>query len=355
MGDVRRRAQSFTGYLFLFGAWRNRVAHLQARGACADAGRSPRAARGGRAPAAATDDLLEMSVLSPVERAAGSGKDGEGWVLAARHAFVVKRSDLKVERGRTYHMAVTKQGGRIRWRSTASSAGDDRSCAALRQGKRRFGFSSWANDTYFDNLRIRRSEFLDQPRGLQLPDPARPARRLTSPALLGARSCSPARRDLLFQLVVVHLPRSTGQPRLCQPLPIHRQRLERITSTAMSRAPRPRLDCRAPRPAMCGPHPIRRSEGGERRRKHRRQHDLQLALPGDPDEQADAPGHRGHRTQACLRPRRGARRGPEERGHQRRRCPGLGDRAETACRASRRSPPGCLPARDDPRRAARRR
>jgi len=75
-GDGRNHS---TGYLFLFGAWRNREsAHLQARGACADAGRSPRAARGGRAPAAATDGLAgdRRGSFLPVERGGGIWK---GW------------------------------------------------------------------------------------------------------------------------------------------------------------------------------------------------------------------------------------------------------------------------------------
>ena len=69
--------------------------------------------------------------------------------------FVVKRGDLKVERGRTYHVVVTKHGGKLRWEMDGQLALEMDDPAPLSgTGHDRFGFSSWANDTYFDNLSI---------------------------------------------------------------------------------------------------------------------------------------------------------------------------------------------------------
>ena len=69
--------------------------------------------------------------------------------------FVVKRMDLKVDRGHTYHMVVTKKGGLLRWESDGKLAIELTDPAPLSgSGHDRFGFSSWSNDTYFDNLKI---------------------------------------------------------------------------------------------------------------------------------------------------------------------------------------------------------
>src|SRR6266702_4663919 len=68
---------------------------------------------------------------------------------------VVKRLDLKVERGRTYHETVTRRGGLIRWEQDGQLVLEMNDGAPLPiEGHDRFGFSSWQNDTYFDNLKI---------------------------------------------------------------------------------------------------------------------------------------------------------------------------------------------------------
>jgi hypothetical protein len=68
---------------------------------------------------------------------------------------VAKRLDLKVEKGRSYHMTVIKQGNRVRWEIDGKPALELSDPAPLGGPNHdRFGFSSWQNDTYFDNLRI---------------------------------------------------------------------------------------------------------------------------------------------------------------------------------------------------------
>jgi len=154
-GDGRNHS---TGYLFLFGAWRNRESRIckleehaltqeEVRAQLATAAR----------PLPRQMDLLEI-VGAPFARWSAR-RDLErmekGGYWQRDTPFVVKRSDLKVERGRTYHMVVTKQGGRIRWEIDGQLALEMTDPAPLSgKGNDRFGFSSWANDTYFDNLRI---------------------------------------------------------------------------------------------------------------------------------------------------------------------------------------------------------
>ena len=69
--------------------------------------------------------------------------------------FVIKRQDLKVERGRTYHERIVRRGGLLRWEQDGQLVLEmnDRAPLPLK-GHDRFGFSSWQNDTYFDNLKI---------------------------------------------------------------------------------------------------------------------------------------------------------------------------------------------------------
>ena len=68
---------------------------------------------------------------------------------------MVKRLDLKVERGRTYHETITRRGGLLRWEQDGQLVLEMNERAPLPlEGHDRFGFSSWQNDTYFDNLKI---------------------------------------------------------------------------------------------------------------------------------------------------------------------------------------------------------
>ena len=154
-GDGRNHS---TGYLFLFGAWRNResrICKLDEHALTQDEARAQLAATA--RPLPRQMDFLE-AVQQPFLRW-GARRDlerlekGEYWQRDT--PFVVKRTDLKVERGRTYHVVVTKQGGRLRWEMDGQPALEMDDPAPLSgSGHDRFGFSSWANDTYFDNLSI---------------------------------------------------------------------------------------------------------------------------------------------------------------------------------------------------------
>jgi hypothetical protein len=69
--------------------------------------------------------------------------------------LVVKRLDLKVERGRTYHESITRRGDVIRWEQDGQLVLELVDPAPLPLDDHdRFGFSSWQNDTWFDNLVI---------------------------------------------------------------------------------------------------------------------------------------------------------------------------------------------------------
>jgi hypothetical protein len=154
-GDGRNHS---TGYVFLFGAWRNResrICKLEEHAPTQDEARTQLAATA--RPLPREMDLLERlqqpfvrwSARRDLERM----EKGEYW--EREMPFVVKRMDLKVERGRTYHMKVTRQGGRLRWEIDGQLALEMEDPAPLSgNGHDRFGFSSWANDTYFDNLSI---------------------------------------------------------------------------------------------------------------------------------------------------------------------------------------------------------
>ncbi|MGZ6124193.1 MAG: hypothetical protein ACXWLR_04485, partial [Myxococcales bacterium] len=154
-GDGRNHS---TGYLFLFGAWRNResrICKLDEHALTQDETRAQLAATARPFPRQL--DLLEK-IQAPFTRWSARRdldrlEKGEYWQRDT--PFVVKRLDLQVTRGRTYHMVVTKQGGRIRWEMDGQLALEMTDPAPLSgSGHDRFGFSSWSNDTYFDNLSI---------------------------------------------------------------------------------------------------------------------------------------------------------------------------------------------------------
>ena len=154
-GDGRNHS---TGYLFLFGAWRNResrIAKLDEHALTADELRTQLAAQA--RPLPRQMDLLdslsapftEWSARRDLEKLQG------GKYYSTETPFVVKRADLKVERGRKYHMVVTKKGGLLRWEMDGQLALELNDPSPLSgSGHDRFGFSSWSNDTYFDNLQI---------------------------------------------------------------------------------------------------------------------------------------------------------------------------------------------------------
>ena len=154
-GDGRNHS---TGYVFLFGAWRNRESRICKLDEHALTQEEVRA----QLAAVARPNPREMSwtekVAAPFNRWSARRdleriEKGEYWKRDV--PFVVKRSDLKVDKGRTYHMVVSKQGRKIRWEIDGQLALEmDDPSPLSGAGNDRFGFSSWANDTYFDNLKI---------------------------------------------------------------------------------------------------------------------------------------------------------------------------------------------------------
>jgi len=154
-GDGRNHS---TGYVFLFGAWRNResrISKLDEHALTQDEARAELASTA--RPYPRQMDLFE-TLSAPfvrwmARRQLERMEKGQYWDRDT--PFVIKRLDLKVERGRAYHMAVEKRGGRIRWDIDGQVAMEMIDPAPLfGSGHDRFAFSSWANDTYFDNLRI---------------------------------------------------------------------------------------------------------------------------------------------------------------------------------------------------------
>ena len=155
-GDGRNHS---TGYLFLFGAWHNResrIAKLDEHALTPDELRAQLAAMARPLPGSQLDwfdRLREPFVESSAKRDLEKLQDGK--YFSADTPFVVKRADLKVERGHTYHVIVTKKGGTLRWQMDGVPALEMVDPAPLSgSGHDRFGFSSWSNDTYFDNLSI---------------------------------------------------------------------------------------------------------------------------------------------------------------------------------------------------------
>jgi hypothetical protein len=154
-GDGRNHS---TGYLFLFGAWHNResrIAKLDEHAFTQDELRAQLAALARPYPRQL--DLFE-AVAEPFSKwRARRDLDRlqRGKFYESETPFVVKRGDLKVERGHTYHMVVTKKDGVLHWESDGKTALDMVDPSPLSgRGHDRFGFSSWSNDTYFDNLNI---------------------------------------------------------------------------------------------------------------------------------------------------------------------------------------------------------
>ncbi len=158
-GDGRNHS---TGYLFLFGAWHNResrIAKLDEH-ALSEAELKAQLASIVRPyphVAAGLDALVEGIRRPFIEAGARSDleKLEQGRYYGRETPVVVKRTDLRVVKGRTYHVVVTRQGQDLRWELDRELALQLRDPAPLSgRGHDRFGFSSWTNDTYFDNLSI---------------------------------------------------------------------------------------------------------------------------------------------------------------------------------------------------------
>ena len=159
-GDGRNHS---TGYVFLFGGWHNRedrIAKLDEHGFTVEETRAQLAQLARPYPSRALGFVASLydAIHDPWQRfrarAALDDLD-KGTYYQTETPLVVKRSDVKVERGRIYHVRVTRQGQSIRWENDGQLVLELRDPAPLAgNGHDRFGFSSWQNDTYFDNLKI---------------------------------------------------------------------------------------------------------------------------------------------------------------------------------------------------------
>jgi hypothetical protein len=158
-GDGRNHS---TGYVFIFGGWNNResrIAKLDEHAFTVEEIRAQLSQIAHPFPSASggLDGLVDY-LRTPIS-ALGARRALDQ--LAAGRFFerdtpvVVKRTDVKVVKGKRYHMTVTRKGTLLRWDVDGQLMlqMDDR--APLEgPGHDRFGFSSWANDTWFDNLVI---------------------------------------------------------------------------------------------------------------------------------------------------------------------------------------------------------
>jgi hypothetical protein len=67
-----------------------------------------------------------------------------------------ERRDKKVEKGKTYHFKITREGRVLTWFIDGESFLSWDDAAPLEgSGHDRFGFGTWATDAWFDNLEIR--------------------------------------------------------------------------------------------------------------------------------------------------------------------------------------------------------
>ncbi|HEY6051392.1 MAG TPA: hypothetical protein VIZ58_09095 [Thermoanaerobaculia bacterium] len=158
-GDGRNHA---TGYVFIFGGWHNResrIAKLDEHAATESELRASLASLAHPYPHRVPGlDAVWAAIRAPFEGWSARralARLEEGAYYGPETPLVVKRTDLRVDRGRTYHMVVTRRGRVLRWEIDGRTALELDDPAPLSgSGHDRFGFSSWQNDTYFDNLKI---------------------------------------------------------------------------------------------------------------------------------------------------------------------------------------------------------
>ena len=159
-GDGRNHS---TGYVFIFGGWHNRedrIAKLDEHGFTEQETRAQLAQLARPYPSRAAGFLAGLydAIHDPWQRSrARAALDAleQGTYYKTGTPLVVKRLDVKVERGRVYHVRITRKGPLIRWENDGQLVLELRDPAPLGgEGHDRFGFSSWLNDTYFDNLKI---------------------------------------------------------------------------------------------------------------------------------------------------------------------------------------------------------
>jgi hypothetical protein len=166
-GDIKVEAwgdgRNFeTGYIFIFGAARNaenRLAKLDQQALTVEDIRIRLAAQVRPFPVHTTGiEGAWDSMWQPYEMwRAQSELDSinRGTYFESETPFAVRRPDPKVTRGQRYHMVITKQGEEIRWELDGQLLLQMHDARPLGgKGHDRFGFSSWQNDTYFDNLQI---------------------------------------------------------------------------------------------------------------------------------------------------------------------------------------------------------
>jgi len=155
-GDGRNHS---TGYVFIFGGWHNResrIAKLDEHALTQDELHAQLAAFA--RPLPSRSESFFDSALGSLNRW-GAKRDLEKLDAHAYYQretpLVAKRTDTKVEKSHWYHMVVTRQGGTIRWEMDGKPMLELVDPSPLSgSGHDRFGFSSWSNDTYFDNLKI---------------------------------------------------------------------------------------------------------------------------------------------------------------------------------------------------------
>ena len=158
-GDGRNHS---TGYVFIFGGWRNRETRIAKLDEHALTQAELRAALANQAqpyPRQYTGfEAIWETMKSPFSRASARAdleRLEKGTYYRPDTPLVVKRLDLRVERGRTYHETITRRGSVIRWEQDGQLILELKDPAPLPiEGHDRFGFSSWQNDTWFDNLKI---------------------------------------------------------------------------------------------------------------------------------------------------------------------------------------------------------
>ena len=158
-GDGRNHA---SGYVFIFGGWHNRESRIAKLDEHAPTETELRAQLAGLAHPYPRElqgmEALWDALRGPFVRLVARRdleKLEKGNYYAPDTPLVVKRLDLKVERGRTYHESITRRGPLIRWEQDGQLVLELNDPAPLPvEGHDRFGFSSWQNDTWFDNLRI---------------------------------------------------------------------------------------------------------------------------------------------------------------------------------------------------------
>ncbi|HWE26322.1 MAG TPA: hypothetical protein VG496_20465 [Myxococcales bacterium] len=158
-GDGRNHS---TGYVFIFGGWHNRetrLAKLDEHALTKSELQAELANQAQPYPRKYTGlEAVWEAITGPFARAAARAdlkRFEKGTYYQPDTPIVVKRLDLRVERGHTYHVTITRRGGQIRWEQDGDLVLELDDPAPLPiKGHDRFGFSSWQNDTWFDNLKI---------------------------------------------------------------------------------------------------------------------------------------------------------------------------------------------------------